>query len=44
MKLPPRVPLIIETSGIYGRRILNGISRYLRTHHRWSVFLEQHGA
>ena len=42
MNSPPRVALIIETSVIYGRRILNGIARYLRSHHRWSVFLEQH--
>ncbi|MDB6079713.1 MAG: helix-turn-helix-domain containing protein AraC type [Akkermansiaceae bacterium] len=38
---PPRVALIVETSGIYGRKILSGISRYLRCHQRWSVFLEQ---
>ncbi len=42
MNHPPRVALIIETSSTYGRRILNGIARYLRSHHRWSVFLEQH--
>jgi LacI family transcriptional regulator len=39
---PPRVALIIETSSPYGCRILTGIAKYLRTHHRWSVFLEQH--
>ena len=39
---PPRVALIIETSVIYGRRILDGIARYLRYQARWSVFLEQH--
>lgn len=42
MNKPLRVALIIETSVIYGRRILSGIARYLRSHHRWSVFLEQH--
>src|ERR1700736_2986080 len=42
MKQPPQVALIIETSVIYGRRVLAGIARYLRSHHRWSVFLEQH--
>lgn len=42
MSQPPRVALIIETSVVYGRRILSGISRYLRSHHRWSVFLEEH--
>lgn len=41
MNQPPRVALIIETSVIYGRRILSGIARYQRSHHRWSVFLEQ---
>lgn len=39
---PPRVALIIETSVIYGRQILTGIARYQRSHHRWSVFVEQH--
>jgi LacI family transcriptional regulator len=38
----PQVALIIETSAIYGRRILAGVARYLRSHHRWSVFIEQH--
>ena len=42
MNSPPRVALIIETSVIYGRRIVNGIARYLRYHSPWSVFLEQH--
>ncbi len=42
MSQPPRVALIIETSVIYGRQILSGVARYLRSHHRWSVFLEQH--
>jgi LacI family transcriptional regulator len=39
---PPKVALIIETSVIYGRRILAGVARYLRSHHRWSIFIEQH--
>ena len=42
MKRAPQVALIIETSVAYGRRILAGIARYLRSHHRWSVFIEQH--
>jgi len=42
MKQPPQVALIIETSVIYGRRVLAGVARYLRSRHRWSVFLEQH--
>jgi LacI family transcriptional regulator len=33
--------LIVEMSGIYGRQILEGIARYLRSHAPWSVFLEQ---
>jgi hypothetical protein len=37
----PRVALIVEMSGIYGRQILQGISRYLRSHKPWSIFLEQ---
>lgn len=42
MNKPLRVALIIETSVIYGRRILSGIARYLRFHRPWSIFLEQH--
>src|SRR4051812_25219419 len=37
----PHVALMIETSGVFGRRILQGIARYLRTHRPWSVFVEQ---
>jgi LacI family transcriptional regulator len=42
VKQPPRVALIIETTSSYGSRIVSGIAKYLRSHHRWSVFLEQH--
>ena len=35
------VALIVETSVVYGREILRGISRYLETHARWSVFLDE---
>ena len=35
------VALIIETSSIYGRGLLDGILRYMRMHDEWSVFLEQ---
>lgn len=38
----PNVALIVETSVVYGRQILRGISRYLRTHAAWSVFLDEH--
>jgi LacI family transcriptional regulator len=37
----PRVALIVEMSGIYGRQILQGIARYIRSHKPWSIFLEQ---
>lgn len=37
----PKVALLIEMSGIYGRQILDGIARYVRSHRPWSVFLEQ---
>jgi LacI family transcriptional regulator len=41
MYRPPRVALLVETSVIYGRGILSGITKYLREHFRWSLFLEQ---
>lgn len=41
MKSRPNVALIVETSVVYGRQILHGISRYLRTQERWSVFLDE---
>ena len=34
--------MIIESSSSYGRSILQGIARYISSHHRWSVYLEQH--
>ncbi len=43
MNKPPQVALIIESSVSYGRRILQGIARYISSHHQWSVFVEQHG-
>ncbi|TWU25349.1 Xylose operon regulatory protein [Novipirellula galeiformis] len=36
-----RVALMIETSTIYGRQLLEGVIRFRRTHHDWSIFLEQ---
>ena len=42
MNKPPQVALIIESSVSYGRGILRGIARYLSSHHRWSLFFEQH--
>jgi len=37
------IALIVETSTVYGRRLLRGIAKYLRAHGPWSVFLEQRG-
>ena len=37
----PHVALIVETSIHYGREVLCGITRYLRSSDPWSVFLEQ---
>jgi LacI family transcriptional regulator len=37
----PHVALIVETSIHYGREVLGGITRYLRSSDPWSVFLEQ---
>jgi LacI family transcriptional regulator len=38
----PKVALDVETSLVYGRRILEGVSRYLRANRPWSIYLEQH--
>jgi LacI family transcriptional regulator len=38
----PRVALDVETSLVYGRRILEGVSRYLRANRPWSIYVEQH--
>jgi LacI family transcriptional regulator len=35
------VALIVETSVVYGRQILHGIARYLKTQAGWSVFLDE---
>lgn len=39
----PRVILIIDTMGFYGRRILNGLVRYLRSQPSWLICLDQRG-
>jgi LacI family transcriptional regulator len=36
-----RVTLIVETSSAYGRALLRGIIRYMRSHEEWSVFFEE---
>jgi LacI family transcriptional regulator len=37
----PHVALMIDTTTVYGRRLIQGITRYLRSHRSWSIFLEQ---
>lgn len=37
-----RVALDVETARIYGRHILEGIAKYLKTTKPWSVYLEEH--
>src|SRR5262245_11730262 len=37
----PHVALMIGTAGEYGRRLLQGVTRYLRMHRPWSIFLER---
>jgi LacI family transcriptional regulator len=37
----PHVALLVETSIHYGRQVLQGITRYVRSHQPWSCFLEQ---
>ncbi|MDB6148613.1 MAG: LacI family transcriptional regulator [Chthoniobacter sp.] len=39
----PHVALIIETSKVYGREILLGISRFLALHGPWSIFTHERG-
>jgi LacI family transcriptional regulator len=34
----PRVALIVETSTLFGRRLLSGVAQYMRENGRWSVF------
>jgi len=38
----PHVALLIETSRGYGRGILLGVTRYLREHGPWSVYIRPH--
>lgn len=40
-KARPHVALIVETSVVYGREILKGVSRYLAVHGPWSLFLDE---
>lgn len=34
----PRVALVVETSTLFGRRLLSGVAQYMRENGRWSVF------
>lgn len=38
-----QVMLVIETSKVYGRGLLDGIGRYAMTHGRWSLSVEERG-
>jgi LacI family transcriptional regulator len=38
---PPHVALIVETSTVFGRRVLRGVSLYLRENGPWSIYVEQ---
>lgn len=37
-KEPPRVALIVETSTLFGRRVLSGVAQYMRENGPWSVY------
>src|SRR5690606_13536480 len=38
-----QVALLIETSGSYGRGLLQGIAKYNRDHGGWSTYFRPHG-
>ena len=38
---PPHVALIVETSTVFGRRVLRGVSLFLRENGPWSIYVEQ---
>jgi LacI family transcriptional regulator len=38
-----RVLLVVETSKVYGRGLLDGIGRYAMTHGQWSLYVEERG-
>ena len=43
MSSPHRVMLIVETSKVYGRGLLDGIGRYAMAHGRWLLDVEERG-
>jgi LacI family transcriptional regulator len=38
-----QVALLIESSGSYGRGLLQGIAKYNRDHSKWSIYFRPHG-
>lgn len=41
MKKRSNVALLVETSVVYGREILDGISTYAKAHGNWSIYLDE---
>ena len=39
----PRVALLVDTSTSWGRRIIHGVSNYVRQHKPWQLFVEARG-
>jgi len=39
----PRVGILVDTSSSWGRRIIQGISNYVRKHETWQLFIEARG-
>ena len=40
----PHVALIIETSKAFGRGLLRGVSKYVRAHGPWSIYVDERAA
>src|SRR5690349_12021601 len=40
----PHVALIVETSKAFGRGLLRGVSKYVRAHGPWSIYVDERGA
>lgn len=43
MKKKKRVLLLVESSGAYGRRIMQGVALYVREHEHWVLHVEDRG-
>lgn len=39
----PRVAILVDTSTGWGRRLVRGVSNYIRKHSPWDVWIEPHG-